>query len=89
MQSAWKKLWPVSVAEQDFEGFEDEPVFVVENILSLGKSMGLEVDDDDVKDHNTELATKNSKTFRGSSNRRQLRSSLPRKKRERRILLFH
>ncbi|KAK1327547.1 hypothetical protein QTO34_013049 [Cnephaeus nilssonii] len=40
---------------------EDPPESVVEDIVSLGKSMGLEVDDDDVEelveDHSTELTT--------------------------------
>ncbi|XP_036212432.1 tigger transposable element-derived protein 1-like isoform X2 [Myotis myotis] len=61
LQSAWKKLWPESVADRACEGCEDKPVSVVEDIVSLGKSMGLEVDDDDVEelveDHNTELTT--------------------------------
>ena len=35
---------------KEFEGFEDEPVSVAEGILSLGKSMGLEVGDDDEKE---------------------------------------
>ncbi|XP_068211841.1 tigger transposable element-derived protein 1-like [Palaemon carinicauda] len=47
LNSAWKKLWPASVAERDFEGFDTtdpddpEPV-VMDEIVSLGKSMGLE-----------------------------------------------
>ncbi|XP_059558184.1 tigger transposable element-derived protein 1-like isoform X1 [Myotis daubentonii] len=61
LQSAWKKLWPESVADRACEGCEDKPVSVVEDIVSLGKCMGLEVDDDDVEelveDHNTELTT--------------------------------
>ncbi|XP_016070266.1 PREDICTED: tigger transposable element-derived protein 1-like [Miniopterus natalensis] len=61
MQSAWKKLWPESAAGRDFEGFEDEPMSVVEDIVSLGKSLGLEVDGGDVEelvgDHSTELTT--------------------------------
>lgn len=61
MHSAWKKLWPESVAERDFEGLEDEPVSDVEDIVFLCKSRWLEVDDDDVEelveDQNTELTT--------------------------------
>ncbi|XP_076362184.1 uncharacterized protein LOC143253020 [Tachypleus tridentatus] len=57
MNLAWKKLWPDSVADRDFEGFEAEPV--VEDIVSLGKCMGMNVSGDDVEelveDHNTEL----------------------------------
>ncbi|XP_015435170.1 PREDICTED: tigger transposable element-derived protein 1-like [Dufourea novaeangliae] len=47
LTSAWKKLWPEAVAERAFEGLEPE-VSVVEEIVSLGKSMGLEVDERDV-----------------------------------------
>ena len=46
---------------REFEGFKDEPVSVVEDVVSLGKSMGLKVDDDDmeelIEDHDTELTT--------------------------------
>lgn len=52
----------LSVAEGDFEGCENEPVSAMEDIASLGKSMGLEVDDDDLgelgEDCSTELTTK-------------------------------
>ena len=60
MQSAWKKLWPESVTERNFEGFEDELMSVMEDIVSLGKSMGLDMDDDVeelVGYPNTELIT--------------------------------
>ncbi|XP_015437248.1 PREDICTED: tigger transposable element-derived protein 1-like [Dufourea novaeangliae] len=49
LTSAWKKLWPEAVAERAFEGLESE-VSVVEEIVSLGKSMGLEVDKRDVNE---------------------------------------
>lgn len=49
LTSAWKKLWPVAVAEGAFKGLEPE-VSVVEEIVSLGKSMGLEVDERDVNE---------------------------------------
>ncbi|XP_026548757.1 tigger transposable element-derived protein 1-like, partial [Notechis scutatus] len=56
LNSAWKKLWPECVAERDFEGFEPS---VVDEIVSMSNSMGLEVDSDDieelVKDHDEEL----------------------------------
>ncbi|XP_067125817.1 tigger transposable element-derived protein 1-like [Centruroides vittatus] len=49
LTSAWKKLWPEAVVERAFEGLEPE-VSVVEEIVSLGKSMGLEVDERDVNE---------------------------------------
>ncbi|XP_067123812.1 tigger transposable element-derived protein 1-like [Centruroides vittatus] len=49
LTSAWKKLWPEAVVERAFEGLEPE-VSVVEKIVSLGKSMGLEVDERDVNE---------------------------------------
>ena len=57
INSAWKNLWPECVAARDFKGFEELPV--VPDIVSLGKSMGLEVSEEDVNelvdDHMTEL----------------------------------
>ncbi|KAF6357048.1 hypothetical protein mRhiFer1_009984 [Rhinolophus ferrumequinum] len=60
MKSAWKKLWPDAVPEHVFEDVkEDAPI--VEDIVSLRKSMDLEVSSDDVEefveDHRTELTT--------------------------------
>ncbi|XP_068223755.1 tigger transposable element-derived protein 1-like [Palaemon carinicauda] len=66
LNSAWKKLWLASVTESDFKGFNtadlDEPKpIVVDEIVSLGKSMWLEVDEADVNDlveeHQEELTT--------------------------------
>ncbi|XP_051783790.1 tigger transposable element-derived protein 1-like [Erpetoichthys calabaricus] len=58
LSSAWKKLWPECVPEQDLERF-DLPV--VDEIVSMGKSMGLEVDNEDIEelvlDHKEELTT--------------------------------
>lgn len=88
MQSAWKKLWPESIAEKVFE---DELVSTVEDVVSLGKSMGLKMGDDEgeelVEDHSTELTTQGLQGLQ--SNRRQLRSSVERRRRERREFLFH
>jgi hypothetical protein len=60
MRSAWKKLWPalgVCVPVADSE----QDARVVEDIVSGGQSMSLEVDEEDVEDlvkeHNTELTT--------------------------------
>ncbi|XP_028654700.1 tigger transposable element-derived protein 1-like [Erpetoichthys calabaricus] len=47
MNSAWRNLWPEAVTEMDFEGFEAVPI--VEDIVSLGRSMGLDVSDGDVE----------------------------------------
>jgi hypothetical protein len=59
MNSAWKNLWPECFAAKDFEGFEEPPV--VPDMVYLGKSMGLEVSEEDVNelvdDHRTELTT--------------------------------
>ncbi|XP_077476956.1 GPI alpha-1,2-mannosyltransferase 3 isoform X1 [Stigmatopora argus] len=47
---AWKKLWPDAVSEwAEFEP-EETAAEVVEEIVSLGKSMGLEVDESDVNE---------------------------------------
>lgn len=72
LQSAWKKLWPDCVAPRDFQGFgdaqegfleEEEELHdsVVDEVVSLGQRMGLEVDADDVtqlvEEHGEELTT--------------------------------
>ncbi|XP_063845415.1 tigger transposable element-derived protein 1-like [Scylla paramamosain] len=57
LTSAWKKLWPEVVSKRDFDRFNPE-VAVVE-IVSLGKSMGLELDEGDmnklIEEHPEEL----------------------------------
>ncbi|KAF2366173.1 DDE superfamily endonuclease domain [Trinorchestia longiramus] len=53
MKSGWRKLWPDCVPGQDFEGSEE----IVDDIVSIGQSMGLEIDSEDVEDHSTELTT--------------------------------
>ena len=73
LNSAWRKLWPSCVPERDFEGFQSEAgpstarptvatsedTGVVDDILDMGRSMGLEVTSDDIDDlvdsHSTEL----------------------------------
>ncbi|KAG7177228.1 Tigger transposable element-derived protein 1-like 182 [Homarus americanus] len=60
--AVWRPLWPECVLQRDFEGFEElEEEAVVHEIVSLGNSMGLEVDDDDfeelVEEHSKELST--------------------------------
>ena len=50
VNSAWKQLWPEAVTPRNFEGFEDDPGSpTVERIAFLGKPMGLEANDEDVK----------------------------------------
>uniref|UniRef100_A0A8D2J1Y1 DDE-1 domain-containing protein n=2 Tax=Varanus komodoensis TaxID=61221 RepID=A0A8D2J1Y1_VARKO len=62
LNSAWRKLWPDCVPGHDMEGLahKQEPP-VVNEIVSLGKAMGLEVDEDDiqelVEEHGQELTT--------------------------------
>jgi len=60
MNSAWRKLWPECVAGRDFEGFDNEDSAVIDDIVSLGKNMGLEVNNEDVEelleDHKDELS---------------------------------
>ncbi|XP_070619108.1 tigger transposable element-derived protein 1-like [Erythrolamprus reginae] len=79
LNSAWKKLWPEAVSDRPFEGFEQgsfegfeqaEPV-ILEEIVSLGKSMGLEVNEDDIDDlieeHNQEQTTEELKELQQQS----------------------
>ncbi|GBN78808.1 hypothetical protein AVEN_168226-1 [Araneus ventricosus] len=78
-----KKLWPESVAESTFEGFEPE-VPVEEEIVSLGRSMSLVMDERDVnelvKEHSQELTTEElqelqSQQIRGFCKKLVLRKS--------------
>jgi len=61
MNSAWRKLWPECVAGRDFEGFDNEDSDVIDDVVSLGKNMGLEVNNEDVEelleDDKDELST--------------------------------
>ena len=54
-------MWPDMMEERDFEGFEPDDPNIVEEIVSMGKSMGLEVDEGDVNElvveHEEELTT--------------------------------
>ncbi|GFQ86511.1 tigger transposable element-derived protein 1 [Trichonephila clavata] len=60
LTSACKKLWPKAVAERIYEELEPG-MSVEEEIVSLGKSMGLEVEERDVnelvEEHTQELTT--------------------------------
>ncbi|GFS42327.1 tigger transposable element-derived protein 1 [Nephila pilipes] len=60
LTSARKKLWPEDVAERIYEELEPG-MSVEEEIMSLGKSMGLEVEEKDVNElvveHTQELTT--------------------------------
>ena len=49
LNSAWKKLWPKCVSNSDFSGFATEAPEVA-NMVSLGKSLDLEVDDDNINE---------------------------------------
>ncbi|XP_068211756.1 tigger transposable element-derived protein 1-like [Palaemon carinicauda] len=53
LNSSWMKLWPAVVAERDFKGFnpsteDSAPEGDVEEIISIGRSMGLVVDKADI-----------------------------------------
>ncbi|XP_053336861.1 diphthine methyltransferase isoform X1 [Clarias gariepinus] len=69
LNSAWGKLWPECVLDRDFDWFESEPrVTVVEEIVNLGSTMGLEVDwgdvDELVEEHREELTTEELEAIR-------------------------
>ncbi|XP_064116192.1 tigger transposable element-derived protein 1-like [Macrobrachium nipponense] len=77
LNSSWRKLWPDAVSARDFEGFDvgkagaaesetvDDPETVsqpdLDEIIALGKSMGLVFDEDDInnllEEHQEELTT--------------------------------
>ena len=61
LNSAWKNLWPDWVAERDFEGFEPDDRALIYEVMSMGKHIGLEVENEVVhellKKHENELNT--------------------------------
>ncbi|XP_070584367.1 tigger transposable element-derived protein 1-like [Erythrolamprus reginae] len=73
LNSAWKKLWPAAVAPRDSAEPEGETEDItetdtpLEEIVSLGKCMGLEVDEGDinelVKEHEEPLSTEDLKAL--------------------------
>ena len=56
LDSAWRQLCPYVVSEMDFEGLEPE-ADVMKEIVSLGKTMSPQVDEDDVTGQSVELTT--------------------------------
>ena len=61
LNSAWRPLWPDAVAPRNFEGFQQlEEGPVVQEIVCLGSSMGLEMNEENVEelveDHRKELS---------------------------------
>ena len=50
LSSAWKKLWPDSVAEGDFEGFEPDDSAHIHEFLweNFGRSAALKLEGEDV-----------------------------------------
>ena len=60
LKAAWRKLWPDADPPKDFELFDDQCV-AVQEIITLGNSMGLEVDaadvDELVEGHSKKLTT--------------------------------
>ncbi|XP_070586956.1 tigger transposable element-derived protein 1-like, partial [Erythrolamprus reginae] len=65
LTSAWKKLWPGAVSNRTSETLEEAEPIILEEIVSLGQSMGLEVNEDDIEDlveeHSEELTTEELK----------------------------
>ncbi|XP_010614848.1 tigger transposable element-derived protein 1-like [Fukomys damarensis] len=61
LNSAWRKLWPQCVLGHDLGLADDPESAVVEEIVSLGKTMGLELNEDDIQElleeHGQELTT--------------------------------
>ncbi|KAG7154982.1 PiggyBac transposable element-derived protein 4-like 9 [Homarus americanus] len=75
--AAWRPLWPECVLQRDFEGFgELEEEAVVHEIVCLGNSIGLEVDDVEelVEEHSKELSTEELLEFHKEENETLKRS---------------
>lgn len=99
LNSAWRKLWPECVTQRNFEGFEPaagpssaavsspvtvEEKAVVEDILSIGKSMGLQLNTVDIEElvvrHSTELTTEELFHLQEQQQQEMLRNYPQRKK---------
>ena len=61
LQAAWRNLWPSLARDRDFEGFDPADPSVVEDIVSMGTSLGLDIDNKDVEElvegHREDLTT--------------------------------
>ncbi|XP_019484941.1 PREDICTED: tigger transposable element-derived protein 1-like [Hipposideros armiger] len=62
LNSAWRKLWPDCILGLDLEGLaQEQETPVVDEIESLGKTMGLQVNEEDIQElvekHDQELTT--------------------------------
>lgn len=59
--SAWRKLSPECVVGRDFQGFDNEDSVVINDIVSVDKNMGLELNNEDwmmgLQDYKDELST--------------------------------
>nr|XP_045614740.1 tigger transposable element-derived protein 1-like [Procambarus clarkii] len=89
LNSAWRNLWPEGVPERDFEGFgpalasasvvEDPEVHLVDDIVALGQTLGLELDAADVQElveeHSEELTTEELLELQKSLIKRRYKSS--------------
>ena len=69
LQAAWKNMWPSCVSAKDSEGFEPlvQDSALVDDIVVLGRDLGLEVDCDDVEElvaeHSQDLTTDELRTL--------------------------
>ena len=43
-----EKLWPESVAVHDFDGFEPDDSALIDEVVSMGRCMGFQLDSEDV-----------------------------------------
>ena len=80
------------VAGRDFEGFDNEDSVVIDDIVSLGKNMGLEVNNEDVEelleDHKDELSMEELEQLQKQLQKALWRKCLQRKRKEGRMFLL-
>ena len=83
---AWKKLWPECVPDGDLEGFEANSGFsrqiqfvcddstMINDIVTIGQSTGLEVETDDIEelleDHSIKLTTEELKRLQNEQEKK-------------------
>ena len=85
-------MWPECVAGREFEGFANDVSAVICDIVSLGKNMGLEVNNEDVEalleDQKDELSTEELEELQKQPQKATVGKCLQRKRKEGRMSLL-
>ena len=85
-------MWPECVAGRDFEGFDKDDSAVIDDIVSLGYNIGLEVNNEGaeelLEDHKDELSAEELEQLQKQLQKAIVKEMFQRKRREGRIFLL-